>query len=98
MSDVGVKPVDELEDMLDAEIPCGGISEPRVQRSCDRAAILRCGGHGCPDTRTYCKCIPCWRVWYQAVATAIACYGSVGCATCRRRFATVESFADYRPF
>lgn len=87
---------DELSDeLLDAEIPCMGIINPGIERSCSHAAALRTLSHG------HCaafKCIACWQIWYVYILNLISMHGYVECGYCARQFTTVESFSDYRPF
>lgn len=93
--------IDQLEELLEEEVPCAGIGAPPIARRCSRTAVLITRGHGC-HVENRVKCLVCWQVWYQYHAALIARYGGIRCAEsgigCGRRFPSVEAFSDYRPF
>lgn len=87
---------DELSDeLLDAEIPCDGIINPDIKQSCSRPAVLRTTnhGHGCGV-----KCIACWKIWYVHILSELLRCGYIRCLECNRKFISIESFSDFRPF
>lgn len=89
---------DELSDeLLDEEIPCGGIGHPPIARSCSYAALLRSLGHGCTSHHMF-KCLECWRIWYIAHLHILTRFSRIRCDQCLRTFRTVEAFSDYKPF
>lgn len=84
-----------FDELLDAEIPCMGITNPGIERSCSHRAALRTSSHG---HGFYFKCIECWQIWYVFVLGIIADDGCVRCSYCHHSFTTVELFSDYRSF
>lgn len=89
---------DQLEELLEAELPCGGVKYPhRLAQTCARPADLRSVGHGCDRAPMY-KCINCWQVWYQAHVAILNRWGCITCDICAAVFPSVEFFSDYRPF
>jgi DNA-directed RNA polymerase subunit RPC12/RpoP len=89
------------DDLLDAEIPCGGILTQRIARSCSRPAVLRSVGHGCPPDPKgppYFKCLECWQLWYVTLTRSLVTRDYLRCRHCQRRFYSIDSFATYRPF
>jgi hypothetical protein len=92
-----VKPDWLSDELLDAEIPCVGISFAPIARSCSRPAVLRTFGHGCrPMNPWRFKCLACFKVWY-AYNLHLLQFGPLRCGTCKREFSDIESFSDYRP-
>lgn len=94
--------IDQLEELLQEEVPCAGIKHSVIGRQCSNAAVLITKGHGCP-IRNRVKCLACWQVWYQYHAGRLATNGGLRCTDggrggCRRWFPSVEAFSDYRPF
>ena len=83
------------DELLDAELPCMGIHNRRIARTCSRAAALRSFGHGHGPRL---KCIQCWQIWYTYMLRKINENGAVRCIDCGGIFITVESFSDYRSF
>ena len=102
MSDTRTESVTELEELLDAEIPCGGVLEPPVQRQCGRAATLRWSNpHDCCDAApaaTAVKCPDCWMVLYQCLADRLARDGGIRCKHCDNIASSVLEHTDFRPF
>lgn len=99
MSETSTESVTELEELLDAEIPCGGIKYGAIARTCSSPAVLRGKGHGCePSTPAMNKCVPCWQIWFQNTANTLARHGRLDCLVCHRIFHSVEDFNDFRPF
>lgn len=93
-----VKPDQLSDELLDAEVPCGGILRGEIARTCSRAAVLRTLGHGCsPQAPHWLKCVACWKVWYSYHSDVLRRQGFLKCRDCHRPFATIESFSDYRP-
>lgn len=93
--------VGQLEELLDAEIPCGGWrSSVSAHHPCDgnRGATLMATGHGCNGGRTDFKCVQCWQKWLTVRVNHLAKWGLIRCAHCKRSFHDVPNFADYRPF
>jgi DNA-directed RNA polymerase subunit RPC12/RpoP len=91
-----VKPDQLSDELLDAEIPCGGIDCRPIRRSCTHPAVLRSMGHGCqPMNPTLFKCVMCWKIWHDYTMNAIL-RGGIQCTHCHGVFTTVESFSDYR--
>lgn len=85
------------DELLEHEIPCGGILHTPIARSCSRAAVLRSFGHGCLHGPRF-KCIECYKIWSDYHAEHLVRFGSIRCIDCGRNFATVKAFSDYRPF
>lgn len=98
MSDVETVPVGDLEELLDAEIPCGGCVHTTGEQAtnCTNVAVLRAVGHECVVGRV--KCLRCWQAMLTRNAEILAARGRLGCLRCGRSFFSIESFADYRPF
>lgn len=94
--------VAELEELLAAEIPCGGNLEVTCRRECDRPAALLGHPHGCrgiPEQRPHdFKCVSCWRLWATGAEAVIAQFGGIRCIRCNQFFTSVAAFSDYRPF
>ena len=84
----------DLEELLQEEVPC---------MSCGKPAMLRSIGHGtCTDSKgnppPMYKCLSFYQAWLLGVLQTIAAYDHTLCVRCGRKFPTVESFSDYRPF
>ena len=97
----GIVPVgvSELEALLEEEVPCGGIRNVHIARSCDRPAALKdVGPHQCGIPRANYKCLQCWQVLVAHLCQRLATQGYLRCVHCNERFHSVESFCDYRPF
>ena len=100
MSEVSTVPVAYLEELLDQEIPCGGIAFRPLARSCSNSAVLHSDGHGHGfDTAPYrYKCMTCWQDWYQEHLRRLIVRGYILCGDCHQGFDSIEAFSDYRPF
>lgn len=91
MSEADVTTEVDLNELYDQEIPC---------KRCKKPAALRSFGHGLCEADRYpihC-CIGCWQQWIAKHLQIIARHGHITCRYCRRRFDSIESFSDYRPF
>lgn len=98
MNEVQAVPVEDLEELLDKEVPCGGNNYPS-RSQCGQSAQLYSRVHNCHPPRSFnFKCINHWQTWYKAVAADLASQGYLCCNRCSRRFSSVEAFSDYRPF
>jgi DNA-directed RNA polymerase subunit RPC12/RpoP len=89
----------DLEELLEAEIPCGGIDVPAIARDCAQPAVLHSAGHGCVSPRpVQYKCLTCWKAWYQFHVSRLTSKGWLCCRHCGDTFTSLEAFSDYRPF
>lgn len=85
----------DLEELLDAELPCGG---HHGSGPCGRSAVLHSRGHGCqPPTAAFFKCTECWMVWYRIEANRLDWCGQIRCRECEQVFYDIDSFSHYRP-
>lgn len=91
MSEVEVRPDVDLNELYDQDVPC---------KSCGKPAQLRTFGHRCHPNYPIYVCIKCWQRWLQQELDKNRRAGRSHflCAKCGRRFPTIESFSDYRPF
>lgn len=100
MSDVAEVPVADLEELLEQEIPCGGLLHDELRRDCSNAAVVRWtnphgGAH--PVAAPY-KCMDCWMVLYQHLANHLAHCDAIKCDMCGHVSRSVLEHTDYRPF
>ena len=96
------KPVADLNEMLDQEVPCTGIRNRSISRTCDKPAVVRwTNPHNCV-TSAYGhaeKCLDCWMALYQLLArNLVRAGGSLTCPYCRTVSYSVLAHTDYRPF
>lgn len=93
---------DQIEELLEEWVPCGGIKWTPIARKCDNEAVLRRHGHACRCANdgdpAALKCISCWQIWYRYQVDLLTRCGHIRCSICKTNFSTVEAFADYRPF
>lgn len=101
MSDVAEVPVADLEELLEQEIPCGGLTYRPVRRSCGKSAAVRWTsphGNDHPGVKAQYKCMDCWMVLYQRLADELASEGYLVCGSCGHVSHHVLAHTDYRPF
>jgi DNA-directed RNA polymerase subunit RPC12/RpoP len=95
------KETTDLEGLLSESIPCQGIKNLKVARTCDREAVLRFSNpHRCPTGNPDApyKCVDCWMTLYQHLANTLASGNPLCCERCGVVCTTVLAFTDYRPF
>lgn len=102
MSETDTRSVTELEELLDADIPCEGLAGGggMLRTECGKPATLRWTnphGHGPLPDKPY-KCMDCWMALYQYLANTLAVEGAMRCPDCGHRSRSVLEHTDYRPF